>query len=118
MIGEQERAFYAEHGYLHVPSVFEAAEVDELADELDQLIEEWSFEGAWTGPWREALLDPELAATISLSALHDLQLYSAAWARAILHPRLADVVANLLGPQVEFHHTTMHVKPPERGAAF
>jgi phytanoyl-CoA hydroxylase len=90
----------------------------ELAEDLDRLIQEWSFEGVWTGPWREALLDPDLAATISLQALHDLQLYSAPWARAVTLPALAQVLANLLGPDVEFHHTTMHVKPPERGAPF
>src|SRR5687767_5094403 len=113
---EEQAAFYRENGYLHVPAVFTPAETDELADDLDRLIQEWSFEAAWTGPWREAYLDAELAASIELSALHDLQLYSAAWARAIVHPKLAAVLVVLLGPAVEFHHTTMHVKPPERGA--
>jgi len=118
MTSEAHRDFYVERGYLHVPSVFSPSEVDELADDLDRLIEQWSFEGAWTGPWRDAYLDPDLAATISLSVLHDLQLYSAAWARAVAHPRLVEVLERLLGPDVEFHHTTMHVKPPERGAPF
>jgi ectoine hydroxylase-related dioxygenase (phytanoyl-CoA dioxygenase family) len=31
---------------------------------------------------------------------------------------MADVLETLLGPDVEFHHSTMHVKPPERGAPF
>jgi len=118
MARQEDRDLYARNGYVHVRSVFSARETDELADDLDRLIEDWSFEGAWTGQWREAYLDPELAATISLLALHDLQLYSAAWARAITHPRLVEVLTSLLGPEVEFHHTTMHVKPPERGAPF
>jgi phytanoyl-CoA hydroxylase len=115
---EARLEFFRENGYLHVPEVFSPDETDELARDLDHLIQEWSFEAAWTGPWREAYLDPELVGTIKLSALHDLQLYSAAWARAIVHPRLADALITLLGPDVEFHHTTMHVKPPERGAPF
>jgi phytanoyl-CoA hydroxylase len=118
MTPEEQAGFYRENGYLHVPALFTPAETDELADDLDRLIQEWSFEAAWTGPWREAYLDAELAASIKLSALHDLQLYSAAWARAIVHPKLAAVLAALLGPAVEFPHTTMHVKPPERGAPF
>ena len=118
MAPEDQRRSYAENGYLHVPSVFTPEETDELAGSLDRLVQDWSFEAAWTGPWREAYLEPALAGTIRLSALHDLQLYSAAWARAIVHPRLAEVLANLLGPAVEFHHSTMHVKPPERGAPF
>jgi ectoine hydroxylase-related dioxygenase (phytanoyl-CoA dioxygenase family) len=115
---EEQLEFFKENGYLHVPEVFSAEETDELAGDLDHLIQEWSFEAAWTGPWREAYLEPELVGTVKLSALHDLQLYSAAWARAIVHPRVADALITLLGPDVEFHHTTMHVKPPERGAPF
>ncbi len=114
----EQAEFYAENGYLHVPGIFSAAETDELAAHLDRLIQEWSFEAAWEGPWREAYLDPDAAQNIKLSALHDLQLYSAAWARAVVHPQLADVLANLLGGPVEFHHSTMHVKQPERGAPF
>jgi phytanoyl-CoA hydroxylase len=110
--------FFAENGYLHVPAVFTAEETDRLADDLDRLIQEWSFEAAWVGPWREAYLDPPRARDIRLSALHDLQLYSGPWARAVVNPNLAAVLSALLGGDVEFHHTTMHVKPPERGAPF
>jgi phytanoyl-CoA hydroxylase len=112
------RGTYEENGFVRVPGVFTAGQVDELGRDLDRLIEEWSFEAAWTGPWREAYLDADLADSIRLSALHDLQLYSGAWARAITHPALVEALVSLLGPDIEFHHTTMHVKPPERGAPF
>jgi phytanoyl-CoA hydroxylase len=115
---EDQADFFARNGFLHVPGVFDPEEIDELAEDLDRLIQEWSFEAAWVGPWREAYLDPAMAQGIKLSALHDLQLYSAAWARAIVEPRLAEILSGLLGGAVEFHHTTMHVKPPERGAPF
>jgi phytanoyl-CoA hydroxylase len=115
---EDRATFFAENGYLHVPQVFTPEDTDQLSDDLDRLIQEWSFEAAWVGPWREAYLDPDRAQDIRLSALHDLQLYSAAWARAIVDPVLAEVLSSLLDGDVEFHHTTMHVKPPERGAPF
>jgi phytanoyl-CoA hydroxylase len=117
-IAEDQAGFFARNGFLRVPAVFEPEEIDELADDLDRLIQEWSFEAAWVGPWREAYLDPSMAKDVRLSALHDLQLYSAAWARAIVNRRLAEILSLLLGGEVEFHHTTMHVKPPERGAPF
>jgi hypothetical protein len=50
MTPDEHVAFYRENGYLHVPGVFSPAETDELADDLDRLIQEWSFEAAWTGP--------------------------------------------------------------------
>lgn len=116
--GHAQSASFWEQGYLRVPEVFSPEETDRLADELDLLMSRWAFDAPWTGPWREVLLDPELARVSQLRALHDLQLYSAAWARAVVNPRLVTVLTALLGPDVEFHHTTMHVKPAERGQPF
>jgi ectoine hydroxylase-related dioxygenase (phytanoyl-CoA dioxygenase family) len=110
--------FYREHGYLRIPHVFDPAETAELAEHLDRLIETWSFDATWTGPWRERYMDPKVAAVSQLVVLHDLQLYSEAWSRAISNPGLVAALAGLLGPDVEFHHTTMHVKPPETGMPF
>jgi len=53
-----------------------------------------------------------------LIALHDLQLYSDAWMRAVTHRKLCGAMADLLGPLVAFHHSTLHVKPPETGHPF
>jgi ectoine hydroxylase-related dioxygenase (phytanoyl-CoA dioxygenase family) len=53
-----------------------------------------------------------------LIALHELQLYSQAWCQAIIHPKLTEAMSDLLGPNVEFEHTTLHAKPPETGHPF
>jgi len=53
-----------------------------------------------------------------LIALHDLQYYSANWMRAVTKPSLCEAMANLIGPVVELHHSTLHVKPPETGHPF
>lgn len=53
-----------------------------------------------------------------LIAMHDLWYYSAAWMRAVTNPTLVDAMVGLLGPDVELHHSTMHVKPPENGHPF
>src|SRR5438552_4562028 len=53
-----------------------------------------------------------------LISLHDLQYYSAAWARAVTKPSLCGAMADLLGPNVELHHSTLHAKPPETGHPF
>ena len=54
-----------------------------------------------------------------LIALHDLQYYSDAWARAVMNKKLAAAMADLLdGGPVELHHSTLHVKPPETGHPF
>ena len=118
MLTQEQIDHYEEKGWLRVADVFSPEEVQELRDELDVIIEQWAFDMPWTGPWREALLDPELAKSVKLTTLHDLQLFSAAWSRAISQPRLVEVLGDLLGDDVEFHHTTLHVKPPGKGQLF
>jgi phytanoyl-CoA hydroxylase len=118
VLSKEEVDHFWTQGYLRVPDVYAPDEVDELADDLDLLIDRWARSEAWTGPWREALLGADLGAKIELRGLHDLRYYSAAWARATSNAKLANVLQCLLGDAVELHHTTMHVKPPERGQPF
>jgi hypothetical protein len=111
--------FYNEHGYLHIPGMFGADEIDELSNELDWLIETWAIKDqGWTGPWRKKYMDQQTERKSQLIALQDLQYYSAPWSRAVLKPRLAGAMADLIGPAVELHHSTLHVKPPETGHPF
>ena len=116
MLTQEQIHFYHEHGYLHIPQVFTPAETDELSDELDRLVQDWAMQNAsWTGPWRKAYMDPETEKKSKLVAMHDLHLYSNAWLRAVSHARVAAALSDLLGPNVELHHCTMHIKPPQTG---
>src|ERR1041385_8420889 len=106
-------------GFVRFPAVFTGDQLEEMSRDLDQLIQEWSSpEAGWTGPWRKVYMDEATEKKSKLVALHDLQYYSRAWARAVVHPVLVEALESLLGPEVEFHHTTMHVKPPETGHPF
>jgi len=119
MLTQDQFDFYQVNGYLHISQLFSQAETDELADELDRLVEDWAFTSpGWTGPWRQAYMDPETEKQSKLTAMHDLHFYSAAWCRAVTHPRLTAAVSDLLGPNVELHHSTMHIKPPQTGHPF
>src|SRR5689334_9455051 len=116
---EEQVAFYHEHGYLRIPQVFTTAEADELERDLNRLIEEWAFtDKGWTGPWRQVYMDPETEEKSKLVAMHDLQLYSDSWFRAVTNSNLTVAMSDLLGPDVELHHSTLHVKPPETGHPF
>ncbi len=119
MLTQDQVDFYNENGYLHVPEVFSKAETDELSDELDRLVQEWAFTSeGWTGPWRQAYMDTETEKKSKLTAMHDLQFYSAAWLRAVTHARLVETLGDILGPNVELHHSTLHIKPPQTGHPF
>ena len=119
MLTESQREFYAEQGYLHVPQVYAQDEIGEMERHLAVLLEQWAqTDMGWTGPWREKYMDPETEKKSKLTHLHDLHFYSDAWSRALHHPKLVGVLADLLGPNVELHHTTLHLKPPETGHPF
>jgi len=119
VLNEDQVAFYNDNGFLHIPEVYTAEETQELSNEMDRLVEDWAFTSpGWSGPWRHAYMDPETEAQSKLTAMHDLHLYSGAWARAVINHRLVGGLTQLLGPNLELHHTTMHIKPPQTGHPF
>jgi phytanoyl-CoA hydroxylase len=86
---------------------------------MNRLMAEWAQDdAAWTGDWRKAYMDEETEKKSKLIAMHDLWFYSGAWMQAMTHPRLVGAMVDLLGPNVELHHSTMHVKPPQTGHPF
>ena len=119
MLTPEQIEFYHENGYLRIPEVFTPAETAELSDEMDRLVEDWAFTSpGWSGPWRNAYMDPETEKKSKLTAMHDLHFYSDAWMRAVTNDRLTEAIADLIGPNVELHHSTMHIKPPQTGHPF
>ena len=119
MLSQAQKDFYHENGYLHIPELFTPAETAELSDEMDRLVEDWAFTSpGWTGPWRNAYMDPETEKKSQLTAMHDLHYYSDAWMRAVTNAKLTAAIADLIGPNVELHHSTLHIKPPQTGHPF
>jgi len=115
----EQTSFFHDHGYLRIPQVFSPAETAELADHLDWLIGVWADTSpGWSGPWRKVYMNEATEKKSKLTAMHDLYNYSEPWMRAVTNPRLTGAMADLLGPNVELHHSTMHVKPPETGHPF
>ena len=118
-LSPEQVAFYREHGWLRIPQVFTAGQMDAMDRELEQLIADWaSAESGWSGPWRKVYMDAETEKKSKLVAMHDLQLFAQSWAAAVQNDRLCDAMADLLGPNVELHHSTLHAKPPETGHPF
>lgn len=119
VLAEAEVDFFTKHGYLHMPQVFSADEISALADDLDWQIRTWASKGpGWSGAWRRVYMSVDIEKRSKLVALHDLHRYSKVWCDAVTHPRLAGAMADLIGPNVELHHTTLHAKPPETGHPF
>ena len=119
VLSPQQVEFYDQHGWLRIPRAFTPSEVDELRADLDWILDTWSSRTMWTGGWRKELMEPNMAKRAKIDALHDLHLFSDAWARAVSKRKVCGAISDLLhDAPVELHHSTMHVKPPESGMPF
>jgi phytanoyl-CoA hydroxylase len=108
-----DREFYAEHGYVHARGVFDPDEVEEMRGALERILAtvagtEHDENHSWQAVAQESVL----------KGFHNVQYHDAAFTRAAAHPGLVSVLTELIGPNVQLHHTKMLVKPPEQGAPF
>ena len=117
MLTETQINQYKEEGYALASEIFSAAELDRMEAEFDAIIERRrannaDLESTWEGDWKNDQPAMEIVHT------HDLQAYSAEWSRVLLHDRFTAALSDLIGPNVQLHHTKLFQKPPERGSAF
>jgi hypothetical protein len=119
MLTPAQVEFYNENGYLHLPQVFNSEEMDALDEGLEFILHTWAEQSiGWTGPWRKVLMDEDTEKKSQLIHIHDLYFYSDAWMKAVTQAKLCEAMSDLLGPNVELHHSTLHAKPPATGHPF
>jgi phytanoyl-CoA hydroxylase len=125
---------YRAQGFVIVPGLFGPDTVARMRAEADAMLERVvatgnTVEATWGGSWREQLIDvsrdaqpvsPDrlVAMAAAVSSIHDVQYHSAYFMRVIIDERLTGAVAQLIGDDVQLHHTKYHVKPPGVGAPF
>ena len=118
MLTEEQLNFYRENGYVLAKGVLTREECaryrDELHDFADRLSQTRNIDATW-GSAREGV---EGAATTQLKHSHDVQFYLASMARLIVDERITVPASQIIGPNVQLHHTKMFIKPPEKGSPF
>src|SRR5688572_22325347 len=122
MLSEQQKLSYEENGYVILQNVFAPQEVDAMRAEIEAIGQRVKGEGAsspvgggWGGEWRDKM---DGACESALLSIHDMQFHSALFTRLLLDDRITAPVADIIGPNVQLHHTKMHWKPPEKGTPF
>lgn len=131
MITDAQVSRYRESGYVLVSEMFTRAEAAEHRAECNALAERLSAKTNLDATWGSARqlvstgtphplppLPPTEGDTVVLHC-HNVQFYSAAFARLIVDKRLTGAAAACIGSEnVQLHHTKMFIKPPERGSPF
>lgn len=117
MLTDEQKAFYQENGYILVPGLLTPEEAayyrQEVHGLMDRLAAIRNIDATW-GSAREL----EGAKATKVLHCHDVQFQSAAFARLIVDERLTGVAADIIGPNVQLHHTKSFVKPAEIGSPF
>ncbi|WP_372663430.1 phytanoyl-CoA dioxygenase family protein [Cohnella sp.] len=119
MIDNSDVEFYKENGYLLVKSVFNASEVERMREGLERIVQRAAASKADSNAqWQGDFLPPEELKKLVLKGFHDVHYHDASFLQAAVHPNMAAVLSQIIGPNVQLHHSKMLVKPPEVGAAF
>jgi ectoine hydroxylase-related dioxygenase (phytanoyl-CoA dioxygenase family) len=115
----EHASFYAEQGYVLVPAVFDADEVQAMRDAIGRILDGVSgTEHDRDHTWKGSHVAEAERKKLQLKGFHDLPYHDAVFTRMVAHPRLVGMLTSLIGPNVQLHHTKMLVKPPEQGAPF
>jgi len=119
MIGQHDVDFYKENGYLLVKGVFGQAEVEEMRGAVERIIQRAAqAKRDENSAWQGDFLPPAELKKLVLKGFHDVHYHEACFTRAVVHPNMTAILSQLIGPDVQLHHSKMLVKPPENGAAF
>jgi phytanoyl-CoA hydroxylase len=112
-------AFYQENGYYHAKGVFSPTEIAELETDFDRVIRQLHGSGEVVDArWGGAAINKIDSTNTIVTHTHNIQMFSAAWIRAFLHPRFLEFTQAILGPDVVLHHSKLFQKPAEKGAPF
>ncbi|HEY3266830.1 MAG TPA: phytanoyl-CoA dioxygenase family protein [Armatimonadota bacterium] len=111
--------FYQKNGFVLLRAVFTAAEVEAMREACDAIIAR--AREAKQNPsflWQGRFLSDEERARLDITGIHDAQFHDAVFSRMLLNDRLLAAVDELIGPNIQLHHTKLIAKPPETGAPF
>lgn len=120
VLSEREQAFFWERGYLVVENAVTAEQLAALRREFDAWVEESRGHAqAWgdtaDGRPRFDLEPGHSAETPALRRVNSPVEISDSYYQAMADSRMTDMVADLIGPAVKFHHSKINSKLP--GAA-
>ena len=105
----QQKALYEEQGYLVFPQLLDdeelarlraaLAEVMREADGLTETNDKFSVTRTDDGTWSVRRIFSPIVQHVEFREL-------------VFNPKIVDVVENLLGPNIQLHHTKLNLKPP------
>ncbi len=106
----EEHEFYQRNGYIHIRGLLSPEEAAAYRAEVHAIADR---QGSNDATWESVK-----GGGTSITHCHDVQFRSAAFSRLLVDARLTGVAQDIVGPNVQLHHTKMFIKPPENGSPF
>ena len=105
----EQRAFYAEQGYLVFPELLSPTELGALRGALAEVLAE--AEGL-TESTEKFSITRGTDGRAFVRRIFNPIAHHAAFRELVFNPKILDVVENLIGPNIQLHHTKLNLKPP------
>lgn len=118
MLTAEQLASYRDNGYVLVRGALTPEEAAGWRQECHALIERLARVQHVNAAWGSARRVAPGLADVQVLHCHDVQFHSAAFSRLLLHPNITGPASQIIGPNVQLHHTKVFIKPPEKGAPF
>lgn len=114
------RSFYLENGYAIARGALDAGTVTRLTTDFDRVVQQMEGSGENLNARWDLETTTQLDADRSSVVVHthQIQKYSAEWAKFCFNDQFLDLTQQLLGPDIILHHSKLFLKPAGRGAAF
>ena len=109
-----QRAFYEDNGYLVFPELLDAEELATLRAALASVLTE--AEGL-TETNDKFSITPTETGGFAVRRIFEPIVRHEAFRDLVSNPKILDVVENLIGPDIQLHHTKLNMKPPSSGQA-
>ena len=116
MLTYEQKRFYADNGYVLVPGLLSPEEAAMYRQETHDLAHRLSALRSINSTWGSA--NTVTDKPTQLLHCHDVQFQSAAFSRLLVNEKLTAAASDIIGPNVQLHHTKMFIKPPEKGSPF
>src|SRR3954453_19437019 len=105
----EQRAFYEDQGYLVFPDLLSPTELAELRSALAEVLAE--AEGLTETNAKFSIIHTADGRSFVRRILSPIA-HHQTFLDLISNPKILDIVENLIGPDIQLHHTKLNLKPP------
>ncbi len=112
----QQKAQYEDEGYLVFPELLDPAELATLRAALAEVLRE--ADGLTESNDKFSVVRSDDGARHVVRRIFNPIAHHQAFHDLVFNPKIVDVVENLLGPDIQLHHTKLNLKPPSKDARF